>query len=69
MIKPILDKSEAVFFRNELIFAVDAKVISLDNVLVNLFMLMRNNGSRIGLKLRKNSFHTIDTLKDYFGFL
>ena len=48
MIKPILDKSEAVFFRNELIFAVDAKVISLDNVLVNLFMLMLNNVSRIG---------------------
>ena len=34
------------FFRNELIFAIDAKAINIDNTLVNLFMLLKHNGSR-----------------------
>ena len=43
---PILDKEERVF-RDAYVFAADLKSITLDNVLVNLFMLMRNNGARI----------------------
>lgn len=65
---PILDKEESVF-RNEKIFAVDFKTITLDNVLVNLFMLMRNNGKRIKLKLSKGYFHSIDNLHNYFNKL
>lgn len=34
------------FFRNELIFAIDAKAINIDNTLVNLFMLLKHNGIR-----------------------
>lgn len=40
-----LNKEESVF-RNELIFAVDAKAVNIDNVLVNLFMLLKHNGVR-----------------------
>ena len=61
MLLPKLDKQESVF-RNEAIFAADVKSITLDNVLVTFFMLMRNNGSRIGLKTR-NKFHKIDSLQ------
>lgn len=64
---PKLTKYDPVF-RNELIFAGDAKNITLDTTLINLFMLMRNNGSRIKLKLR-NHLHTIDSLKDYLKAL
>ena len=67
MLVPKLDKVESVF-RNEAVFAVDVKVINLDNTLVSAFMLMRNNGSRISLKL-KNKFHTTDSLKSYFEVL
>lgn len=65
MLTPILNKEESVF-RNEKIFAVDTKTITLDNVLVNLFMLMRNNGKRIKLRLNRGYFHSIDTLHNYF---
>ena len=47
---PIIDKEEKAF-REPYIFASDVKAITLDNVLVNLFMLMRNNGARIKLML------------------
>ena len=67
MLLPKLDKQESVF-RNEAIFAADVKSITLDNVLVTFFMLMRNNGSRIGLKTR-NKFHKIDSLQEYFNVL
>lgn len=67
MLVPKLDKVESVF-RNESVFAVDVKLINLDNVLVTAFMLMRNNGSRISLKL-KNKFHTIESLCQYFEIL
>jgi hypothetical protein len=64
---PKLTKNDPVF-RNEYIFAGDAKGITLDNTLINLFMLMRNNGSRIKLKLR-NHVHSIDSLKGYLESL
>ena len=64
---PKLTKYDPIF-RNELIFACDAKNITLDTTLINLFMLMRNNGSRIKLKLR-NRIHTVDSLKGYLGVL
>ena len=57
---PKLDKKETVF-RNQYIFACDAKAVNLDNTLINLFMLMRNNGAKIKLKLR-SIHHTIDEL-------
>ena len=60
MLVPKLDKVESVF-RNEAVFAPDVKAINLDNVLVAAFMLMRNNGSRIKLKLG-NKFHTTESL-------
>ena len=62
---PILDKEERVF-RDPYVFAADLKAITLDNVLVNLFMLMRNNGARIKLRLKQGTFHEIKTLKKYF---
>lgn len=65
---PILDKDERVF-REPYIFAPDVKAITLDNVLVNLFMLMRNNGARIKLMLKSGTFHEIKSLKKYFQVL
>lgn len=65
---PILDKEERVF-RDPYIFAPDVKAINLDNVLVNLFMLMRNNGARIKLMLKTGTFHEIKSLKKYFQVL
>ena len=53
---PILDKDERVF-RDLYIFAVDVKAINLESVLVNLFVLMRNNGARIKLRLKQGTFH------------
>ena len=67
MLVPKLDKVESVF-RNESVFAVNVKAINLDNALVTAFMLMRNNGSRISLKL-VNKFHTVESLKQYFDVL
>lgn len=40
-----INKDE-IIFRNELIFAVDAKAINIDNTMVNLFMLLKHNGIR-----------------------
>ena len=65
---PILDKEERVF-RDPYIFTADAKAINLDNVLVNLFMLMRNNGARIKLMLKSGTFHEIKSLRKYFQVL
>ncbi len=65
---PIIDKEERVF-REPYIFASDVKAITLDNVLVNLFMLMRNNGARIKLMLKTGTFHDIKSLKKYFHIL
>ena len=55
---PIIDKEEKAF-RDPYIFASDVKAITLDNVLVNLFMLMRNNGARIKLMLKSGKFSYI----------
>lgn len=52
---PIIDKEEKAF-RDPYIFASDVKAITIDNVLVNLFMLMRNNGARIKLMLKSGKF-------------
>ena len=65
---PIINKDERVF-RDPYIFAADVKAITLDNVLVNLFMLMRNNGARIKLMLKSGTFHDIKSLKKYFSIL
>lgn len=67
---PLLSREERVF-REPTIFAVDMKAVTLDNVLVNLFMLMRNNGARIKLKLARNAtFHDVNSLKEkYFKTL
>lgn len=65
---PILDKEERVF-RDPYVFAADLKAITLDNVLVNLFILMRNNGARIKLRLKQGTFHEIKSLKEYFKVL
>lgn len=65
---PILDKDERVF-REPAIFAADAKAVNLDNVLVALFMLLRNNGARIKLKVKRSLFHEIKTLKNHFQYL
>ena len=62
---PIIDKEERVF-REPYIFAPDVKAITLDNVLVNLFMLMRNNGARIKLMLKLSHVHEIKSLKQQF---
>lgn len=55
---PIIDKEEKAF-RDPYIFASDVKAITIDNVLVNLFMLMRNNGARIKLMLKSGKFSYI----------
>jgi len=65
---PKIDTEERIF-REPYIFASDFKAISLDNVLVNLFMLLRNNGARINLMLKKSKLHDITSLKEYFKVL
>ena len=65
---PIIDKEERTF-RDPYIFASDAKAITLDNVLVNLFMLIRNKGARIKLMLKSGKFHDIKSLVEYFKIL
>ena len=62
---PIIDKEERIF-RDPYIFAPDVKAITLDNVLVNFFILMRNNGARIKLRLKTGTFHEVKSLKKYF---
>lgn len=57
-----LDKNEVVF-RNELILAADAKSVNLDNTLTNLFMLLRNNGARINMRVKKE--HTFASMVEY----
>lgn len=59
-----LSQEESVF-RNELIFACDAKAINIDYTLVNLYMLLRYDGQRPKQRARKgeNTFIEIDHLK------
>lgn len=52
-----ISKADGIF-RNELIYTVDVKAVNMDNVLVNLFLLLENNGSRpraIGRRTTTNS--------------
>ncbi len=57
-----LNAKEAVF-RNELVFAADAKSVNLDHTLTNLFMLMRNDGRRVNVRVKTE--HTFETLRSY----
>ncbi|OAV65361.1 hypothetical protein Barb6XT_02442 [Bacteroidales bacterium Barb6XT] len=57
-----LDRQEKNF-RNELVFAADAKAVKLDFTLTNLFMLMRNDGRRVKVKVTKE--HTFETMHTY----
>lgn len=57
-----LDRQEKNF-RNELVFAADAKAVNLDHTLTNLFMLMRNDGKRVKVKVTKE--HTFETMHKY----
>lgn len=47
-------------FRNELIFAVDAKAVNIDYTLVNLFMLLNFNGNRPKQRATRNDKTFID---------
>ncbi|QKJ28342.1 hypothetical protein HQ865_00725 [Mucilaginibacter mali] len=72
--------SEETTFRNELIFAIDAKAVNMDNVLLNLFMLLNHNGVRpkqratsldkgeLTLEKLKNNFLTLEKNQDVQGF-
>lgn len=63
-----LNKEESLF-RNELIFTADAKAVNIDNVLVNLFMLLKHNGVRPRQRARSNSFIDLETLNRVFNKL
>jgi len=62
-----LNKQESTF-RNELLFTADAKTIRIDYTLVNLFMLLKHDGSRPKQRARKGDsvFIEIDKLKNIF---
>ena len=62
-----LNKDEGIF-RNELIFTADSKVNNIDSTLVNLFMLLKHNGSRPKQRTRKgeNVFIELGKLKEIF---
>lgn len=59
-----LDKNQGLF-RNELIFAVDAKGINMDSVLINLFMLL-SQGQRVRSKGKNDDKLDLEILKKYF---
>lgn len=65
-----LNKEESIF-RNELIFAGDAKQVNIDNTLVNLFMLLRHNGIRPKQRARAGDKAVVDVekIKNMFGSL
>ena len=65
-----LNKEESLF-RNELIFAADAKAVNIDYTLVNLFMLLKHNGVRPRQRARagKRTFIDIDMLVKVFSKL
>lgn len=62
-----LSKEESIF-RNELIFTSDAKSVNIDNILVNLYMLLKHNGVRRRQRARtgKNSLIDISDLNGIF---
>ncbi|WP_202800224.1 hypothetical protein [Pontibacter sp. BAB1700] len=65
-----LNGEEGVF-RNELIFAVDAKAINIDNTFINLYMLLRHNGVRPRQRASSGTkaFIDVDRLKGVFSAL
>jgi hypothetical protein len=65
-----LNKEESLF-RNELIFTADAKAVNIDNTLVNLFMLLKYNGTRPKQRARSGGSALIDlnALKKVFSKL
>ena len=64
-----LSKKESVF-RNELIFAADAKAVNLDNTLTNLFMLLRYDGKRVKAgRGRDVRTYDLDVLRKYLEAL
>ena len=50
-----LNREESLF-RNELVFTADAKAVNIDNILVNLFMLLKHDGIRPRQRARSNAF-------------
>lgn len=54
-----LNKQESVF-RNELIFAGDAKAVKIDNTILNLCLLLRFNGVRPKVRTRRAAKSFID---------
>lgn len=57
-----LTKDESMF-RNERVFAVDAKAVNLESVLVNLFMQIRHDGKRVKSKVKGE--HTVESICQY----
>lgn len=74
-----LNQQEAIF-RNELIFAADAKAVNVENILLNLFMLLNTNGIRpkqlalpatkkeVDLEAVKNIFKVLEDRGEVVGF-
>jgi hypothetical protein len=66
-----LNSKESIF-RNELIFTADAKSVNIENILLNLFMLLKFNGLRPKMLLsaeEKNKEDNIDLVLKYFSVL
>lgn len=66
-----LNSKESIF-RNELIFAADAKSVNIENILLNLFMLLKSNGLRPKMLLsaeEKKQEDNIDLVLRYFSVL
>lgn len=74
-----INQQEAIF-RNELIFAADAKAVNIENILLNLFMLLNTNGVRpkqlalsgsrkeVDLETMKNIFRVLEERGEVTGF-
>lgn len=74
-----INQHEAVF-RNELIFAADAKAVNVENILLNLFMLLNTNGVRpkqltipgskkeVDIATVKNIFNVLEDKGEVAGF-
>lgn len=66
-----LNSKESIF-RNDLIFTADAKSVNIENILLNLFMLLKSNGLRPKMLLNadeKNQEDNIDLILKYFSVL
>lgn len=74
-----INQQESVF-RNELIFAADAKAVNVENILLNLFMLLNTNGIRpkqlalsgskkeVDIDIVKNIFKVLEERGEVQGF-